>query len=139
MEHVNNTASHTTKMIRWIARIWGAVLIGITLIILAGYGMNWVRTGTPDPHAAADYPPSENLIPLTLVLSVLGVGIAWRWEGLGGAINVAFYLANLAVHHWILSPRPYPYVLAIIITPPGILFLACWWRSRKSRIIHNGD
>jgi len=126
----NDTTNRITNMMRRIARIWSAVLIGITLIILIGYGMNWVKTGTADSYAMDNYPPSENLIPLTLVLSVLGAGIAWRWEGWGGAINIASCLANLAVHHWILSPRPYPYVLAIIITPPGILFLACWWRSR---------
>ena len=130
MTKANGTTNRTTNMMRRIARIWAAVLIGITLIILIGYGVNWARAGTADPYAMDNYPPSENLIPLTLFLSVLGAGIAWRWEGWGGAINIASYLANLAVHHWILSPRPYPYVLALIITPPGILFLACWWRSR---------
>jgi len=102
--------------------------------MLTGYAVNWVTTGVADPHAIENYPPIENLIPLTLVLSVSGLGIAWRWEGLGGAINVGFYLANLAVHHWMISRRPYPWVLAPIIATPGILFLVCWWRSREGTI-----
>jgi len=117
--------------LRWIARIWSIVIIVFTLIMLTGYAINWVQTGTADPHAMEDYPPIENLIPLTLILSVLGLGIAWRWEGLGGAINIGFFLATLAVHFWVISPRPYTYPVAIGLPTPGILFLVCWWISRK--------
>jgi len=74
----------------------------------------------------------KNLIPLTLILSVLGLGLAWRWEGLGGAINIGFFLANVAVHFWMISLRPYPYIIAIALPTPGILFLVCWWISRKT-------
>jgi hypothetical protein len=101
--------------------------------MLTGYAINWVTTGVADPYAMEDYPPVENLIPLTLFLSVSGLVVAWRREGLGGAINVGFYLANLAVHRWMISPRPYPWVLVPIVTTPGILFLVCWWRSRKGQ------
>jgi len=100
--------------------------------MLIGYALNWVQTGTADPHAMKGYPPVENLIPLTLILSVLGLGIAWRWEGLGGAFNIGFFLINLAVHFWMISPRPYPYIIAIALPTPGILFLVCWWKSRKA-------
>ena len=118
--------------LRWIARIWSVVIIVFTLIMLTGYAVNWVQTGTVDPHAMEDYPSIENLIPLTLILSVLGLGIAWRWEVLGGAINIGFFLTNLTVHLWMISPRPYPYPIAIALITPGILFLVCWWISRKA-------
>jgi len=115
-----------------IARIWSIVIIVFTLIMLIGYAVNWIKTGTADPHAMKDYPPVENLIPITLILSVLGLGIAWRWEGLGGAINIGFFLVGVAVHFWLISPRPYPYPIAIALPTPGILFLVCWWISRKN-------
>ena len=130
----DDLGDRTTKWIRRIARIWGAVVIACTLLMLTGYAVNWLTTGVADPYAVEDYPPVENLIPLTLVLSVSGLGIAWRREGLGGAINIGFYLANLAVHHWMISPRPYPWVLVPIVTFPGALFLVCWWRSRKGTV-----
>jgi len=117
--------------LRRIARIWSIVIIVFTLIMLISYAINWVKTGTADPHAMKDYPPVENFIPLTVVLSVLGLGLAWRWEGLGGAINIGFFLASLAVHFWLISPRPYPYSIAIALPTPGILFLVCWWISKK--------
>ena len=95
-----------------------------TLIMLIGYAVNWLKTGTVDPHAMKDYPAIENLIPLTLILSALGLGIAWRWEGLGGVINIGFYLASVVVHFWIIFPRPYPYLIAIASPPLGY----CSWR-----------
>ena len=137
MASTKHTGDRATKRIRWIARIWGTVIIAFALLMLIGYAWNWVTTGKADPHAVEDYPPIENLIPITLGLSVLGLGIAWRWEGLGGAITIVFQLATLAVHHWLLSPRPYPYPLTIAIATPGILFLVCWWRSRKRIIPQN--
>jgi len=137
MANVNDAGNQVTKWIRWIARIWSIVIIGFALLMLIGYAVNWVITGKADPYAVEDYPPIENLIPITLGLSVLGLGIAWRCEGLGGVITIVFQLATLAVHHWMLSPRPYPYLLTIMIATPGILFLVCWWRSRKRAIPHD--
>jgi hypothetical protein len=106
--------------------------------VLIGYAWNWVTTGKADPHAIEDYPLIENLPPLFGLLSVLGLGVAWRWEGLGGAITVVFNLAALPVLliHWPITqdfPRYLvaPYGTWMIIAIPGILFLMCWWRSKK--------
>jgi hypothetical protein len=73
-------ADRTTRRIRRIARIWSAVIIGFTLFMIIAHVV------VPDTNPA-DYPPSENLLPLAMCLSVAGLGVAWRWEGLGGAIN----------------------------------------------------
>ena len=124
-----NCKAHT-KYLRWIARVWSIVVIGIALLSLIGYAANWVTTGKADPYAVEGYPLIENLIPITLGLSILGLGIAWRWEGSGGALTIVFQLATLAVHHWLLSPRPYPYPVTILVITPGILFLMSWWLSR---------
>ena len=122
-----------TKRIRLIARIWGIVIIVFTLIMLAGYAWNWVTTGKADPHAVEGYPPSENLLPLAMCLSVAGLGIAWRWEGLGGAINIGFFLVNLGLY-WLLRGRFFPLsalaILSLAIVP-GVLFLVCWRRSKS--------
>ena len=70
----------TEFKLRGIARIWSIAIFVFTLIILSGYAVNWAKTGTADPHAMKDYPTIENLIPITLILSVLGLSLAWRWE-----------------------------------------------------------
>lgn len=137
MSSANSGDDRVTRGIRWIARIWGAVVIVFTLLILSGYVWNWVTIGQADPHAVEDYPPIENLPPLFALLSAVGLGIAWRWEGIGGAIAVLFSLASLAVLliHWPIAdgfPRYLvaPYGVWMIIAVPGVLFLASWWRSR---------
>ena len=124
-----------TKWMRWIARIWGTGVLGIVLLVLTGYAMNWVRTGVADPNAVEDYPFAENLPPLFILLSALGLGIAWRWESWGGAIAAFFQLAALPVLllHWPIAESPgnvVPYLVSLTVAIPGILFLMCWRRSR---------
>ena len=138
MPNVNVAGGRATKWIRWIARIWGSLIIAFTLLIVIGYAWNWLTTGTADPYAAEDYPPIENLPPLLTLLSVLGLALAWRWEGLGGAIAVGLQLVVLPVLlvHWPITydfPRYLlaPYGTSMMIVIPGVLFLTCWWRSRE--------
>ena len=135
-EHHNKV----TRWIRWTARIWGAVVFLVALLIFLGYASNWVTTGTADPYAAEDYPPIENLPPLLMFLAALGSAIAWRWERVGGAITVASGLVALPVLliHWPIAegfPRYLvaPYGTWLIVVVPGVLFLVCWWRSRELR------
>jgi hypothetical protein len=145
MPNVNDVGERATKRIRWTARIWGSLIVAFTLLFFIGYAWNLVTTGVADPHAVEDYPPIENLPPLFAFLSVLGLGLAWRWEGLGGGIAVAFSLAYLPVLliHWPIAhdfPRYLvaPYGVWMIIAIPGVLFLMCWWRSRRRVLPQHG-
>ena len=137
MTNVIDTGDRVTKWIRWIARIWSSPIIVYSLMMFIGYAWNWVTTGTADPHAVEGYPLVEALPPILMFLSVLGLGIAWRWERLGGAISLIFLLATLLL---LLIQRPItqdfsrsaiPYLMSLVIAIPGILFLVCWWRSRR--------
>ncbi len=137
MTNVIDTGDRVTKWIRWIARIWSSPIIVYSLMMFIGYAWNWVTTGTADPHAVEGYPLVEALPPILMFLSVLGLGIAWRWERLGGAISLIFLLATLLL---LLIQRPItqdfsrsaiPYLMLLVIAIPGILFLVCWWRSRR--------
>ena len=126
---------NATKVIRWIARIWGTVIVVYSLLMLIGYGWNWVTTGVADPHVVEDVPPIEYLGLALVVLGALALGIAWRWERLGGAIVVVSQLLFLTLHliqgPIILDPHfVVPCLISITIVTPGILFLVCWWRSR---------
>lgn len=141
MSNIDEVNDRVTTRIRWIARIWGGVIITIILLILIGYTWNWVTAGQADPYAVEDYPFIENLPPLFTLLSAIGLGIAWRWEGLGGAIAVIFRLIELPVLliHWPIAhdfPRYLvaPYGTWLLVAIPGLLFLMCWWRSKKKAI-----
>jgi hypothetical protein len=105
-------------------------------MMLTGYAWNWVTTGKADPYVVEGTSFVEALPPILMFLSVLGLGIAWRWEKLGGAIALVFQLATLLV---LLIQIPItqdfprsaiPYLMLVIVAIPGILFLVGWWRSR---------
>ena len=132
----NDTRDRVTKRMRWIARIWSLPLIACALLVLVGYAWSWATTGVADPYAVDDYPPIEALPPIFILLSILGLGIAWRWERLGGTIVIVFQLAVLALL-FITNPLTQdfprfavPYLLSMTITIPGVLFLVCGWRSK---------
>ena len=127
------TVAVTTRRMRQVARIWSIVIIGITLV------MTIAHIVVPEPEAA-DYPPIENLLPVVMFLSVVGLAISWRWEGVGGALNVGFFLADLGLY-WIIRGeffplRALPMFSAAVV--PGVLFLVCWWRT-QSRGLVNSD
>jgi hypothetical protein len=136
MAMANGGRDRGTKWIRWVARIWSLPLMVYALLLLVGYAWNWVTLGVADPYAVEGYPPTEALPPIFMFLSVLGLGIAWRWERLGGMIVIVFQLAALSVlliHSPLTHDFPrlaVPYLLSMIVTIPGVLFLVCWWRSR---------
>ena len=144
MTNVSDTGDRATKWIRWIARIWSSPIIVYALIMLTGYAWNLVTIGKADPYTVEGYPLIEALPPILMFLSVLGLGIAWRWERLGGAITLVFIFAVLLL---LLIQRPIthdfyrsaiPYLMSMVIAIPGILFLVCWWRSRRVPILQSG-
>ena len=57
--------------------------------MLADYAWTWVTIGKADSFALESNPKVEALPQIFLFLSILGLAIAWCWEGLGGAIALA--------------------------------------------------
>jgi len=133
----NGSRDRGTKWLRWIARVWSLPIIVWALLFVVGYASDWATGGAGDPYAVEDYPFTEALAPIFMLVSSLGLGIAWRWERWGGLIAAVFQLAALTV---LLLYRPIthdfprsgiPYLLWLIVTIPAILFLVCWRRSRQ--------
>jgi hypothetical protein len=121
----NITYDRITKWIRWLARGIGTVM-AVTYLYLG------ITTGPSLPSI------EEIAVVLTLVLGVL---IAWRREGLGGLILTIAAVVSFLIMVFVTVPE-YPdqrsTLLQLFVLPyllPGILFLICWWRSRKSGII----
>lgn len=142
MANTKYTSDRATKWIRWVARIWGALIVAYVLLMLIGYGWNWVTTGVADPHEVEDVSLITYLGLALMVLGALALGIAWRWERLGGTIAVVSQLVFLMLFlievpisldlHFVV-----PCLISITVATPGVLFLVCWWRSRKRAIPQN--
>ena len=144
MKNDSETGDRATKWIRLIARIWSSPIIVYALIMLIGYAWNLATIGEADPYAQEDSSFIEAIPPILMFVSILGLGIAWRWERLGATINLVFLFAVFLA---LLIQRPItedfhrsaiPYFLSMLIAVPGILFLVCWWRSKKRVIPQHG-
>lgn len=138
MTEAKDRHNGVTRWIRWTARIWSLPIIVYALMMAAGYAWSWLTTGVADPYAVEDYPPIENLPPILLFLSIVGLGIAWRWERLGALIALTLQVAlvaTLLVQTPIARDFPrsaLPYLLALGVAVPGVLFLIWSLRSRAS-------
>ena len=116
----------TTHTIRRIARIWSIIIIGFgVLMFIAEIIAAFTTESEP-------YPFYENLIPFSLGMAVVGLAVAWKWEGVGGAITIISVLVNLGVY--LFTGRTAVGAVILILTPiliPGILFLVVWFQSRQ--------
>ena len=107
-QHPPNTKLLAT-IFRWIARIIGIVLVGLTLILAIGEGVPNLFT----------QPVVIQIGFLALALVVSGILLAWRWELPGGIMSlvgwVLFILAERV--HWQHS------LFFILLGVPSLLFL----------------
>lgn len=79
------------------------------------------------------YPWYENLMPLSMLLGIVGLGVAWKSEGIGSAMAVLFAMTNLALY--IYTGRTSVGVGVLIsstVAIPGLLYLICWRGSKST-------
>ena len=121
---MKNTKRITT-IIRWIARILGSLLVVIGLIF---FGSELVQDLTGEPVFSNDSTISIVALLILHGAYIIGYSIAWKWEGLGGAIAIGGVICSQ-----LISPSPLSMFSAqLLFTIPGILFLIYWYLSRRS-------
>jgi hypothetical protein len=112
METLTIKSVHPEDILRWIARIWSLVGVGMLLFFLTGDEFH------PDQLTAHEW-ASLILFPTGVTF---GLVVAWRWEALGGAITVASLAAFYLLESFFVHALPTGWVfLALAI--PGCLFL----------------
>lgn len=113
-----------SSRIRSVARIWSVLVWGLALILLLG------------PRAGDALPvQGSSAIPLLLLVSLIGLGIAWKWEIWGAAINLGTYLAIEPLFYLQHGTWMNPGIL-IALSPvimPGLLFALAWGMERGER------
>jgi hypothetical protein len=118
----SRTYDRLTNWIRWLARGVGSFL-ALSFLYLG------ITTGPSPPSL------EELAVVFTLLVGVL---IAWRREGLGGLILILTAVVLFLIMSVVVTtkyPDQWISLLLLFVVPylvPGILFLICWWRSRKS-------
>jgi hypothetical protein len=63
----------------------------------------------------------------TLVLSLIGLAVAWKWELVGGALTLAA-MSICALFNWRVLVFP-----GTLILVAAMMFLTCWWMSRATQ------
>ena len=126
MSSNSSKISVISSRIRGVARIWSMLVWLLALILVVGTrnlpsSSNLVNT------------PLDILIPISLLISLIGLGIAWHWEGWGILINITFYLAILPIY-WLLHQEWIHISIMVGLSPvilPGVLFAFSWLLSKK--------
>ena len=134
-----NTPSRTTLIMRWTARIWSALIIAYAALMLGGYAWNLITLGTADPYAVEDVSFLESLPPILMLISAFTLAAAFRWERPGAWATVFLQIVVIILvfvqnpTFEVFSPKGIPYLLALIVIAPAILFLLCARRTHHAR------
>ena len=111
------------NIIRWIARIWGTLVLSFALFfvlapIFGGEESGEVLRNTSEVITFIFFPVS----------SVIGLSLALKWEGLGGLITTAGIIGLFITRFDLISEL---YFIAGI-APPGIMYLPYWFLSKDN-------
>ena len=107
---------------RWIARVIGTMLVGLTLMLAIGEGVPNLFT----------QPFSVQLGFLALALVLIGILIAWRWEFIGGLLSLGGWVLFIFAERVSLQRS----VFFILLGLPSLLFLGSFflrWRYEKHK------
>lgn len=118
MESVNEKPSNLPSLMRRIARILSILFFVFFVFIII---MEILY-----PHGGEGWRPRDLVLAAFIPVGVfLGMALAWRREGLGGAITtlsvIGFYLAMFILDGDL--PRPGVFAMLVPLMIPGILFL----------------
>ena len=108
-----------------VARIISVPILLFTLLVVGAHII------FPDTEPGT-YPPIENLLPVLMTLSVLGLALAWRWEGIGGGVTIVLFIVHLLVY-WEIRDKFFPANILVLFSPvfvTGVLFIVSAMRRR---------
>ncbi len=103
---------------RWTARLLGTAILVLIVAFAIGEGL-------PNPLAQ---PLAVNLLFAAMLTMMVGLVLAWKWEGIGGLLILGGLAFFAIVNHGV--------PLNIIFVPwllTGLLYLGCgWMKAMKS-------
>lgn len=108
--------------IRWIARIWGTSILAFFLFFLFAEIF-----GSENDNNAGIRTVNEGISAVSGIISILGLAIALKWEGLGGLMSIIGLTGLFIVRFDLVSN---PYIIGGIV-PPGILYLLYWYLNQN--------
>lgn len=119
--------THTlTFVIRWLARVEGTFIAVMFFLFVLGEGFGDRATYTLNPFVLS----AADLASMFLLFAAcIGLLLAWRWEGRGGAVAVICMVAFLLCR-WGIWRSGFPLWAILAVLVPGALFLLTWFVTR---------
>ena len=103
-------------MLRWIARLASVFCLAIIFLFFVGEGIDFSLIGFKEYVGLLFFP-----------LGVfVGLVLAWREEGAGGAVAVGSIFAFYLIYGWLLNGNIRQGWAFLPFLVPGILFVAYW-------------
>ena len=109
-------------VIRWIARIWGTLILAFVLFFVVAFIIGGDESG--DGLFNVNEVITFIFFPVS---TVIGLSIALKWEGLGGLIT-ALGMIGLVIIRFDLLSNAY---FMVGISPPAILYMVYWYLIRR--------
>ena len=120
------TTSSPAKMVtfaRWLARILGTLIVVVSLSFFIAYVIQG-NSKLPNPDFG------HGLVTILFIIGLIGFLIAWRWEGFGGILSaISIVLMTIVNVIWVRAAKDPGSEIILLI--PALLFIYCWWRTRK--------
>ena len=113
-------------VVLWIARIWGTLVLAFVLLFLV--------PGIFGADAGSGLRDAREVMTFVFfpVLTVVGLGLAYRWAGLGGLVATAGMIGLFALRPDLMAPSWFTFFIA----PPGVLYLTYWALTRTPKPQH---
>jgi hypothetical protein len=122
MSSFHVSASGVEAGLRWTARLLAAILVGLVLVIYIGEGgLNPLKLR-----------PVDALQKTHFLTACIGLGIAWRWPLLGGAISTVGMLLFFATEVAVTGRLPNGLVFPLILVTGMLFLLSACIRRRMS-------
>ncbi|MCM8571124.1 hypothetical protein NE848_17140 [Gramella jeungdoensis] len=113
-------SKYLNRSILWIARGWGGIILAFVLFFLIAHIFGNEEGGT-------GFSDTRDIITFILfpVSTIIGLAIAYKWEGLGGLISSLAILIAMFINEVI------DFKFLLTIFPPGFLYLVYWFMERR--------
>ena len=107
------------KIFRWVLRVLSGLFIVFFLFMFIGEAFFGENPGKPIS--------TNDILQLSAMgISIIGLGLAWKWELIGGIIALVAFVALVFINPNVINPS-----LLYIVPITAILFIVFWAISRK--------
>jgi len=112
-------------IILWIARIWGSISLAFMLFFVGAHLIGTL-TAAGEPMRKFGSVPEMISFAFFPVFTIIGLGLAFKWEGFGGLVSTA---GIIGFH--ILRPELLFNLMIDGLAFPGLLYILYWFLSLR--------